>query len=136
MPLPATVRPADGQLTIDTTFKAALSGAPDSRLDAAIGRFMTQLSRQTGIPMLGFKDAAPKLRVECAAPGNDYPTLGENEAYTLDVTPDGRDSQGRPPATARCMGSPPSRNSSPSATTALQSPPSTSRISRASRGAD
>jgi hexosaminidase len=89
MPLPATARPADGRLMIDNTFKAALSGAPDSRLDAAIGRFMTQLSRQTGIPMLGSKDAAPKLRVECAAPGNDYPTLGENEAYTLDVTPSG-----------------------------------------------
>ena len=89
MPLPATVRPAAGKLTIDGTFKAALTGAPDARLDAAIGRFVARLSRQTGIPMPGLKDSTPKLRVECAAPGNDYPTLGENEAYTLDVTPEG-----------------------------------------------
>ena len=89
MPLPAKATPGAGKLTIDNTFKAVLTGAPDPRLDAAIGRFVQQISRQTGIPMLGLKDASPKLRVECAAPGSDYPTLGENESYTLDVTPDG-----------------------------------------------
>ncbi len=85
MPLPAQATPAEGKLPIDNTFKAALTGTPDARLDAALGRFVTQLSRQTGIPMVGLKDAAPKLRVEVAAPGNEYPTLGENEAYILDV---------------------------------------------------
>jgi hexosaminidase len=93
MPLPVTLRPATGKLTLDATFKAALVSAPDARpdarLDAAIGRFVVRLSRQTGIPMLGLKDATPKLRVECAAAGNDYPTLGEDESYTLDVTSDG-----------------------------------------------
>src|ERR1019366_8924567 len=86
MPLPVTVRPATGKLTLDGTFKAALVSAPDVRLDAAIRRFVSRLSRQTGIPMLGLKDAAPKLRVECSSAGNDYPTLGEDESYTLDVT--------------------------------------------------
>src|ERR1019366_4195075 len=85
MPLPVTVRPATGKLTLDATFKPALVSAPgarpDARLDASIGRFVQRLSRQTGIPMLGLKDATPKLRIECAAPGNDYPTLGENESY-------------------------------------------------------
>ncbi len=89
MPLPATVRPAVGKLTIDSTFKAALTSAADARLDAALGRFVAGLSKQTGIPLLGLKDAAPKFRVECAAAGGAYPVLGENEAYTLDVTPDG-----------------------------------------------
>ena len=89
MPLPVTVRPATGKLAIDNTFKVALTSAPDARLDAAIGRFVVRLSRQTGIPMLGLKDATPKLRVECAAPGGDYPTLGEDESYTLDVDPNG-----------------------------------------------
>jgi hexosaminidase len=68
MPLPVTVRPAEGKLTLDATFKAALVSSPDSRLEAAIGRFVVRLSRQTGIPMPGLKDAAPKLRVECAGP--------------------------------------------------------------------
>jgi hexosaminidase len=89
MPLPVMLRPATGKLTLDNTFRAALVSAPDARLDAAIGRFVVRLSRQTGIPMLGLKDATPKLRVECAAAGNDYPTLGEDESYTLDVTSDG-----------------------------------------------
>ncbi len=86
MPLPATVRPATGRLTIDHTFKVESAGVPDARLDAATGRFVMGLARQTGIPMLGLKDATVKLRVDCAATGPDYPTLGENEAYTLDVT--------------------------------------------------
>src|ERR1017187_7045607 len=86
MPLPVTVRPGTGKLTLDATFKAALTSAPDARLDASIGRFVVRLSHQTGIPMLGLKDATPKLRIECSSGGNDYPTLGEDESYTLDVT--------------------------------------------------
>ena len=89
MPLPVTVRPATGKLILDATFKAALVSAPDARLDAAIGRFVARLSRQTGIPMLGLKDAAPKLRVECASAGSEYPVLGEDESYTLDVSSEG-----------------------------------------------
>src|ERR1019366_5978596 len=81
MPLPVTVRPA--------TFKAVLVSAADARLDAALGRFVVRLSRQTGIPMLGLKDAAPKLRVECASAGSEYPALGEDESYTLDVSSEG-----------------------------------------------
>src|SRR5260370_38545807 len=89
MPVPVTVRPATGRLTLDSTFRADLVSLPDVRLDAAIGRFVVRLSRQTGIPMLGLKGAAPKLRVDCASAGSDYPTLGEDESYTLDVTSEG-----------------------------------------------
>jgi hexosaminidase len=93
MPLPVTVRPGTGKLALDSTFKAELVRAPDAppdaRLDAAIGRFVVRLSRQTGIPMLGLKDATPKLRIECAGAGSEYPTLGEDESYTLDVTSEG-----------------------------------------------
>src|ERR1035441_5288853 len=66
MPLPVTVRPGTGKLTLDATFKAALASAPDAWLDASIGRFVVRLSHQTGIPMLGLKDATPKLRIECS----------------------------------------------------------------------
>ncbi|MEO8595645.1 MAG: family 20 glycosylhydrolase [Candidatus Solibacter sp.] len=89
MPLPVVVRPGTGRLAIDSTFKVESAGATDGRLDSAIGRFVVRLSRQTGIPMLGLKDASVKLRVECAAPGADYPTLGEDESYTLDVSAEG-----------------------------------------------
>jgi hexosaminidase len=39
--------------------------------------------------MLGAKDTTPKLRIECARAGGEYPTLGEDESYTLDVTSEG-----------------------------------------------
>src|ERR1035437_4487339 len=89
MPLPVPLRPATGKLTLDNPFRAALVSAPDARLEASIGRFVLRLSRQTGIPMLGLKDATPKLRLECAGTGSDYPALGEDESYTLDVTTEG-----------------------------------------------
>src|ERR1017187_9244197 len=89
MPLPVTVRPATGRLTLDATFKAALMSAPSARRDAAVRRFVMRLSGRTGIPMLGLKDATPKLPIECASAGNDYPTLGEDESYTLAVTSEG-----------------------------------------------
>ena len=89
MPLPATMRPAAGRLALDATFKAELVSAPDAPLDAAIGRFVVRISRQTGIPMLGLKAVAPKLRIECLRPGDEVPALGEDESYTLDVTGEG-----------------------------------------------
>ncbi|MCX6633253.1 MAG: family 20 glycosylhydrolase [Candidatus Solibacter sp.] len=89
MPLPVTVRLGTGKLILDKTFRAALVSAPDTRLKASVGRFVERLSRQTGIPMLGLGNAAPKLRVECAGAGSEYPVLGEDESYTLDVTSEG-----------------------------------------------
>jgi len=92
MPLPAVFTPAPGTLPIGPTFSVALSGAPDARLPAAIGRFLSRLARQTGIAMPAPKAAdagRAVLRVECAASGPGYPTLREDESYTLDVTPDG-----------------------------------------------
>ena len=89
MPLPVLSTAGAGKLAIDSTFKAALVSSPDARLEAAIARLVAQVSRQTGIPMLGLKDSTAKLRVECARPGNDYPTLGEDESYTLNVTAEG-----------------------------------------------
>jgi hexosaminidase len=87
MPLPAKMDLNSGALAIDGTFGATATGAHDTRLDAAMRRLSGRLSRQTGIPFLG--PAASTLKVECAARGAEYPTLGEDESYTLDVTPEG-----------------------------------------------
>ncbi len=89
MPLPVTFTAGAGKLVIDNTFKAALVSPPDARLNSAIVRTVAQISAQTGIPMLGLKASPAKLRVECARPGNEHPTLGEDESYTLNVTPEG-----------------------------------------------
>src|SRR5579883_704035 len=87
MPLPVKLAPTSGALPIDGTFGVTATGVKDARLDAAIRRLSDRLSRQTGIPFLG--PAASTVKVEAAARGTEYPTLGEDESYTLDVTPEG-----------------------------------------------
>lgn len=89
MPLPSKMVPGSGQMVIANTFRIQNAGVADARLTAAIARTLAQLGRQTGIPFVGTAPDAAVLRVECASKGNDYPTLGEDEGYTLDVTPRG-----------------------------------------------
>jgi hexosaminidase len=96
MPLPVKVETASGRLAIDGTFSVAATGSTDLRLESALNRFAARISRQTGIPMLAARPADASratLRVECAGvpsgPGAEYPSLGEDESYQLDVAPDG-----------------------------------------------
>lgn len=87
MPLPFKVRLGTGQLLITQQFSVAIKGTPDLRLERAVRRFQTNLSRETGIP-LGLSPAAGKatLTVEADQPSKPFPELGEKESYTLDVT--------------------------------------------------
>jgi hexosaminidase len=87
MPLPVKLDPGSGALSIDGSFGVTASGVRDARLDAAMRRLSERLSRQIGIQFLG--PAASTVKVECAARGSEYPKLGEDESYTLDVTPQG-----------------------------------------------
>ena len=92
MPMPQKVEPASGQLTIDANFTIAATKYSDPRLEGAMSRFLARITRQTGITMAPKKpaDAArATLRVECAARGGLYPTLGEDESYQLEVSPQG-----------------------------------------------
>jgi hexosaminidase len=87
MPQPAKVEPRAGRLPIDSSFRIGTSGCADPRVAAAADRMTLRLLRQTGLPQMGGADV--KLAVECAARGNDYPLLGEDESYTLEVAPEG-----------------------------------------------
>ena len=86
MPLPSKMIPGTGHLLIANSFRIENSGVSDPRLAAAIARITTRISRQTGIAFFGATVAAPAVRVECASSGPAYPTLGEDESFTLDVT--------------------------------------------------
>jgi hexosaminidase len=86
MPLPYRVEAKPGGLKIDNSFLVVYAGYTDARLKAAVERFVSRLSRQTGIPLLSNQPRAA-LTIECKAAGPPYPTLGEDEAYRLDVTP-------------------------------------------------
>jgi hexosaminidase len=84
MPWPASVKTGTGAIAIDAGFNIAITGYSDKRLEAAIDRVLTRISRQTGTQFAG---GGIRLLVECNAPGNM--TLGENESYRLDVTTTG-----------------------------------------------
>jgi hexosaminidase len=87
MPLPGKMVSAPGKLTIDSSFSAAASEYSDARLQSAIQRFAARISRQTGIPIRGA--GKPTLAIKCGQGGSEYPKLGEDESYVLDVTPQG-----------------------------------------------
>jgi hexosaminidase len=86
MPLPQKVELAAGKLAIDAGFTVGGAAPCAARLESAIERFRGRISRQTGIPFSP-GNAKPTLLVECDASGPDYPTLGEDESYMLDVAP-------------------------------------------------
>ena len=88
MPLPAKIEYGTGALPIDFHFAAVATGPSSARLDSTIARLVARLSRQTGIPMQP-DTTAPKLRIECASESAEYPAVGDDESYQLDVTPSG-----------------------------------------------
>ncbi len=83
MPMPQTVVPGTGVLKIDSSFAVETRGYSDARLDRAIRRFVVRLSRQTGIPIRGGKTV---LSIECRGAAPEYPELGEDESYRMDVS--------------------------------------------------
>jgi len=91
MPLPVKADFTPAALPIDTSFTVTASGTADPRLAAAVTRFVNRIARQTGIPLLPDRPLATRvsLAIECAASGPAYPTLGEDESYTLDVAESG-----------------------------------------------
>jgi hexosaminidase len=85
MPMPAKMEAAEGTLPIDATF--GVSPDANARLAPAAKRFLTRVWRQTGI-FPSRSGAASTLAIACA-PCTASPVLGEDESYTLDVTPSG-----------------------------------------------
>jgi len=90
MPMPVEVTPSTGRLVVDGSFHAVAAGPANAFLEAALARFQARLARQTGIPIgFGQPPARPAtLTVTCAAP-TAPPSLGDDESYTLDVSPAG-----------------------------------------------
>lgn len=86
MPAPAKVTVTGKSLAIDSRFRMAIDGYSDARLRAAVGRFAVRLERQTGVPLTPGNGVT--LRVSCQGRGSEYPALGEDESYRLEVTPE------------------------------------------------
>jgi len=91
LPLPANVQLGTGSLRIDASFSVSITGHTEPKLDRAVQRFQAQLFRQTAIPFAtkagGSSKAALVIHTDHA--GKDVQELGEDESYSLEVTPDG-----------------------------------------------
>jgi hexosaminidase len=86
MPIPASVQPGSGQLAITQSFSVATSGVHDASLDNGVQRFVSQLSRQTGIPFRPKPGAAPTLQIHADHGLEPVQELGEDESYQLTVS--------------------------------------------------
>ncbi len=94
MPLPASVTEQSGFLPITTSFSVSTSGvgASDGRVQLAVVRLFSQLSRQTGMLLLPHTvpaDEHATLSVVVEGRAHKGPQkLGDNEQYSLAVTPE------------------------------------------------
>ncbi len=93
MPVPSSVQRAEGRLAITREGTVAITGAAaaDRRLRAAAERAIVRLERRTGIEFVTrgpvAEPAGAWLVVDVAAPGGALPALGDDESYSLTVTP-------------------------------------------------
>jgi len=88
MPLPVKMEPAGGSFVLDANFTIETQGAANARLAPFVKSFLERVSRQTGIVWSTLPPApadARRLVIDCAG-GPEYPTLGEDESYVLDVS--------------------------------------------------
>jgi hexosaminidase len=91
MPLPSKAERGEGSLKIDMNFRVAFAGYREPRLERAGLRLERQIQRQTGLVILhASKSAGPAtLEVTTDHESKAVQELGEDESYTLDVTPAG-----------------------------------------------
>ena len=84
--MPASVQQGTGQLLINQLFAVAVTGARDTSLDEEVRRFVTQLSRQTGIPFRPKPGATATLQIHADHGRDAVQKLGEDESYDLSIS--------------------------------------------------
>ena len=92
MPVPARMTPGTGTMPITAAFEIAVAGPDALRLQRAVARLRDGLARRTGIPLgWAVPDSIPvrRLAVRIDSAEGRYPALGDDESYTLSVTPSG-----------------------------------------------
>lgn len=89
MPVPAKVTLEAGGLLLDARFTIAFAKYKDVRLEAAAGRLIDRLTRQTGIPIVR-TGGQTALTINCAGPAPArVQRVVEDERYALKVTSEG-----------------------------------------------
>ncbi len=88
MPMPAKVQPGPGRFLISQSFSVGFSGHKDPRLTRAALRFLKHMSERTGITVAPISDDPHgNFILHCSAAAQETVTLGEDESYRLQVTP-------------------------------------------------
>ncbi len=87
--MPASVQQGTGQLLINQSLSVAVTGAHDASLDGAVQRFVTQLSKQTGIPFRPKPGTPPTLQIHADHGREAVQKLGEDESYELTISDSG-----------------------------------------------
>ncbi|MGH7995411.1 MAG: glycoside hydrolase family 20 zincin-like fold domain-containing protein, partial [Opitutaceae bacterium] len=91
MPAPEQAERLPGRLALTPGFSFAASGWSDARLHGGLARLAAAWRARTGLALSVRAGSAISARftVECRGPGPAVPSLGEDESYTLRVTPRG-----------------------------------------------
>ena len=90
MPQPARVTPGQGRLKVDSSFRVALTGYNEPRLEHAAQRLIRHLERTTGLILsteLAPAASPATLVIATSAASAPVQKLGEDESYRLVVTP-------------------------------------------------
>ncbi len=90
MPVPASVRIEPGRLPIDSSFSVGVTKHSDARLLRGVERALSRLKARTGVEFsheIKKDAAAAKLIIEVAGAGEAVQSIGEDESYSLNVTP-------------------------------------------------
>ncbi|MDR3741766.1 MAG: family 20 glycosylhydrolase [Terracidiphilus sp.] len=89
MPQPAHLNADQGQLVLNAGFRVALTGYTEPRLTLARDRFLTTLSKQTGLIFAPQVPTSATLTIKTTAASAPVEQLGEDESYHLAITPNG-----------------------------------------------
>ena len=90
MPQPASVQSGAGQFVVTPAFSVAVTGRTELRLQRAVDTFMTDLRKQTGMLPTDNAVSDPakaSLVIHVENASKEVQELGEDESYTLEVTP-------------------------------------------------
>ena len=88
MPLPSSIQPGSGVLTVSSNFSVGFEGYREKRLDDAVARMLRRLERKTGIMVSPLHSGAATLVIHCGQASRPVQNLAEDESYQLTVTPD------------------------------------------------
>jgi hexosaminidase len=91
MPIPSQVQMGTGNRNVNRSFTVALTGYKEPRLESAVGRFLTNLSHRTGLQIGSAAVSGEKatLVINTNAASKEVQEPGEDESYTLEITPSG-----------------------------------------------